>query len=124
MPRHWQLLRFGAMPVDDFLASIDVFVYFTHPLWRESYGRAITEAIAAGKLVITDAATAEPFGEGVIAAATAEIDQVIAAHIASPALYAARVLRAQADLAAHRPEAVLDRILPLLEPQEAVGALL
>ena len=66
MPPHWQLLRFGAMPVPDFLASIDFFVYFTHPLWRESYGRAIAEAIAAGKLVITDAATAEPFGPGVV----------------------------------------------------------
>ena len=67
LPSHWQLLPFGAIKVADFLASIDFFVYFTHPLWRESFGRAIAEAIAAGKLVITDPATAEAFGPGVIA---------------------------------------------------------
>ena len=59
-------MRFGAMPVPDFLASIDFFVYFTHPLLREGFGRAIAEAIAAGKLVITDEETAEPFGPGVV----------------------------------------------------------
>ena len=35
--------------------------------WRESFGRAIAEAIAAGKLVITDPATAATFGPGVVA---------------------------------------------------------
>jgi hypothetical protein len=46
------------MPVERFLEEIDFFVYFTHPLWRESFGRVIAEAIAAGKLVITDPCTA------------------------------------------------------------------
>ncbi|MFO4987299.1 hypothetical protein RCK87_26505, partial [Salmonella enterica subsp. enterica serovar 1,4,[5],12:i:-] len=32
VPPHWTLLRFGAMPVAEFLATIDFFVYFTHPL--------------------------------------------------------------------------------------------
>ena len=35
--------------VDAFLASIDFFVYFTHPFLQESFGRVIGEAIAAGK---------------------------------------------------------------------------
>ena len=125
VPPHWTLLRFGAMPVADFLATIDFFVYFTHPLWRESFGRAIAEAIAAGKLVITDAATAAPFGPGVVAAASpAEVDRIIAAHVADPQAYAARVRRAQETLATHHPEAVLERILPLLEPGEASRAFL
>lgn len=125
VPAHWHLLRFGAMAVPDFLASIDFFVYFTHPLWRESFGRAIAEAIAAGKLVITDAATAAPFGPGVVATASpAEVDRIIAAHVADPQAYAARVRMAQEALAAHRPQAVLERILPLLEAREATGAFL
>ena len=125
VPPHWTLLRFGAMPVAEFLATIDFFVYFTHPLWRESFGRALAEAIAAGKLVITDAETAAPFGPGVVAAASpAEVDRIIAAHVADPQAYAARVRCAQETLAAHRPEAVLERILPLLEPGEASRALL
>ena len=42
-----------------FLTGIDFFVYFTNPLWQESFGRVIAEAIAAGKVVITDPDTAE-----------------------------------------------------------------
>ena len=54
IPTHWDLRRFGSCPVERFLAEIDFFVYFTNPNWRESFGRVIAEAIAAGKLVITD----------------------------------------------------------------------
>lgn len=124
LPRHWQLLRFGAVPVAEFLAGIDFFVYFTHPLWRESFGRAIAEAVAAGKLVITDPATAEPFGPGVVGVEADAVDAVVRAHVAEPARYAAAVRRAQADLAAFRPEPVAARLLRLLEPGEAGHALL
>jgi hypothetical protein len=124
VPRHWQLLRFGAMPVPEFLADIDVYVYFTHPLWRESFGRAIAEAIAAGKLVITDPATAEPFGPGVIGVESAAVDAAVSAHLAEPGRYAAAVRRAQADLAAYRPEPVAERLLCLLKPGEVAHALL
>jgi hypothetical protein len=121
-PPHWRLLRFGAMKVPDFLAGIDFFVYFTNPLWRESYGRAIAEAIAAGKLVITDPATAEPFGPGVVAADSGEIDRVVAAHIAEPARYAAAVRAAQAHLAESRPEPVVARLKALLGSGAIVDA--
>jgi hypothetical protein len=124
VPKHWQLLRFGAAPVADFLAGIDFFVYFTHPLWRESYGRVIAEAIAAGKLVITDEATAEPFGPGVVAATSKEVDRIVAAHVADPSRYAAAVRRSQADLAPHRPDAVLWHLMPLLTPGKDLHAVL
>ena len=123
-PPHWDLLPFGAMPVADFLAGIDFFVYFTSPFWRESFGRAIAEAIAAGKLVITDPATAAAFGPGVIADDGSGVDAIVAAHVADPAGYAARVRRAQADLAAHRPEAVVPRLLPLLAADPRADAAL
>ena len=124
LPAHWDLHRFGAMPVDAFLATIDFFVYFTHPLWRESFGRAIAEAIAAGKLVITDPATAATFGPGVIADDGSGVDAIVAAHLADPHRYAAAVRRAQADLAVHRPEAVVSRLLPLLQPGPSAHAAL
>ena len=124
MPPHWQLMRFGAMPVPDFLASIDFFVYFTHPLLREGYGRAIAEAIAAGKLVITDEETAGPFGPGVVTdTGTGDgIDRIIASHVADPSRYAAAVLRTQADLAAYRPDPVAARLAALLEPEAPLHA--
>ena len=125
LPSHWQLLPSERCKVADFLASIDFFVYFTHPLWRESFGRAIAEAIAAGKLVITDPATAEAFGPGVIADNGDQIDRIITEHIANPGRYAAAVRRAQADLASHhRPEPVLARLLTFIAPEMAADALL
>lgn len=116
LPGHWQLLPFGSVPVAGFLAGIDFFVYFTHPLWRESFGRSIAEAIAAGKLVITDPATAAAFGPGVVADDGDHVDRIVEAHVAHPARYAAQVRRAQADLAAHRPEAAVARLRALIEP--------
>lgn len=124
IPPHWEVHRFGAMPVDEFLAGIDFFVYFTHPLWRESFGRAIAEAIAAGKLVITDPDTAATFGPGVVADDGTGVDTIVAAHIADPRRYANAVRRAQADLTAHRPEAVMARLLPILQPGLAADAVL
>ncbi|MFN3614857.1 MAG: glycosyltransferase [Rubrimonas sp.] len=40
------------MPVETFLADLDVFVYFHHPAWVEGFGRTIAEAMAAGIPVI------------------------------------------------------------------------
>jgi hypothetical protein len=120
--RHWQLMPFGAMPVSEFLASIDFFIYFTNPLYSESFSWAIADAIAAGKVVITDPSTAEHFGPGVIGDHGAEINRIIMALIAEPGRYAAAVRRAQADLATHRPKPALGRLMALLAPEESPDA--
>jgi hypothetical protein len=119
---HWELHPFGAIAVADFLAEIDFFVYFTHPRWRESFGRAIAEAVAAGKLVITDQATAEAFGPGVLAGDATEVDAVVAGHVRDPGRYAATVRRAQADLAEHRPERVASGLMNLVDPEVPIHA--
>lgn len=90
-------------------------MYFTNPLWRESFGRAVAEAIAAGKLVITDPATAASFGSAVIASDGSDIDAIIAAHIAAPARYVAFVRAAQASLNRFAPQAFRERVLPFLD---------
>ena len=105
VPAHWDLRRFGETEVDRFLEEIDVFVYFTHPLWRESFGRVIAEAIAAGKLVLTDPATAEAFGPAVVPTEVDEVDATIARFLAAPSRYVAFVEAAQDWLARFRPEA-------------------
>lgn len=122
-PDHWQLFAFGARAVADFLAEIDFFVYFTSPQWRESFGRAIAEAIAAGKLVITDPATAQSFGPAVIASDGSDIDAIIAAHVADPARYGAFVHAAQASLARFSPAAFTRAVLPLLDRAPCHAAL-
>lgn len=96
---HWTMVPFRGMAVDAFFAEVDFYVYFTAPTWRESFGRVIAEAIAAGKLVITDPETARSFGGGVIGARPSEVDRIVADHIAKPKRYQARVKQAQRDLA-------------------------
>ena len=48
IPANWVVYPFGSLDVVDFLRSIDVFVYFHHPNWVESFGRVIAEAMASG----------------------------------------------------------------------------
>ena len=47
-PKNWTVHEFGSLDVVHFLNSIDVFVYFHHPGWIESFGRVIAEAMATG----------------------------------------------------------------------------
>jgi hypothetical protein len=111
---HWVMYPFQTIDVAQYLGMIDFMVYFTAPTWRESFGRVLAEAIAAGKVVITDAQTASTFGRAVIAATPAEVDAIIARHLAQPRLYQSQVAQAQASLASHSGAAfaaLLDRVL-------------
>jgi hypothetical protein len=102
---HWTLLPFGAMGVESYFGMIDFMVYFTSPTWRESFGRVLAEAIAAGKVVISDPATAESFSSGVIGAAPEEVDAIVARHVAEPGRYRGQVARGQAALTRFSAEA-------------------
>jgi hypothetical protein len=110
-PPHWRAYRFRSLDVARFLEEIDFFVYFTHPLWRESFGRVIAEAIAAGKLVITDPGTAAPFGPGVVASDSTDVDALVAGFVAAPQRYARAVRQAQAGLARFTPERFREDVL-------------
>lgn len=113
-PAHWDLMSFGAERVDDFLGTIDFFIYYTHPFLQESFGRVIAEALAAGKVVITNAATGATFGNGVIAAEPHEIDEIVARLIADPGSYAAQVQRGHAALTKFGALAFRDRFNHLI----------
>lgn len=115
VPAHWEIARFGSIEVAAFLAGIDFFVYFTNPNWRESYGRVIAEAIAAGKLVITDPGTAAGFPGAVVASDGSDVDAIIRAFIADPRRYVSFVKAAQASLVQHRPAAFAARAAALLD---------
>ena len=113
-PDHWSLFPFGGMSVTKFFDMIDFYVYFTNPGWRESFGRVLAEATAAGKLVITDPGTASTFGDGVIGASPDEVDGIIAAHVSDPARYQATVGKAQKQLGKFGPDAFLERVSSIL----------
>ena len=119
LPRHWDVRPFGATAVERFFEEIDFFVYFTNPRWRESFGRAVAEAIAAGKLVIADPGTAEGFGPAVVASDGTDVDRIVAELIAEPARYQAFVRAAQAWLAGLGAEAFRAMALTQIEAAEA-----
>jgi glycosyltransferase involved in cell wall biosynthesis len=52
LPPNWTVLPFNAVPVKDYLSELDVFLYYTHPQWVESFGRVMIEAMAVGVPVI------------------------------------------------------------------------
>jgi len=114
-PPHWEVLPFGAEAVESFLRSIDFFVYYTHPFLQESFGRVIAEAMAAGKVVITNAGTGATFGDGVIAATPEEVDAIIARLVADPAAYVAQARRGQAALKPFGAEGFRNRLADLLD---------
>jgi hypothetical protein len=124
IPAHWDVRRFGATEVAQFLSEIDFFIYFTNPRWRESFGRAVAEAIAAGKLVITDRGTADSFGDAVIASDGDDVDGIVASFAKDPAAYAAFVRAAQETLGRHRPEAFARQVAAQIARTEAAGHVL
>ena len=114
-PPHWTLFRFREIAVDQFLESIDIFVYFTNPNWRESFGRVIGEAVAAGKLVLTDPQTAKTFGSGVLGVRPADVDGCIAQHLADPGLYARTIRRAQTGLGQFSADRFRERAATIID---------
>lgn len=123
-PRHWKVRRFGEIDVAEFLRELDFFVYFTNPLWRESFGRVIAEAIAAGKLVITDPRTARTFGDAVVASDGRDVDDIIAEFIANPSRYGDFVTAAQRSLARFGPAEFTRQVLARIDHTEPADVLL
>lgn len=115
-PGHWDLIPFKGEPVEAFLRTIDFVVYYTNASWRESFGRAIAEAIAAGKLVITDEMTGRTFGDGVITARPEDVNGIIAAYLDDPQSYVQRVSDAQSTLRRYSAKAFLERVDRILKP--------
>lgn len=97
-PNHWSLYPFGSLTLDQFFNEIDFLIYYTAPTWRESFGRVIAEAIAAGKMVITDAEIAQTFSGCALGASPAKVDQIIAGFLEKPETYYEQVIAAQKQL--------------------------
>ncbi len=119
LPAHWDVRPFGASEVADFLKEIDFFVYFTNPLWRDSFGRVIAEAIAAGKVVLTDALTATSFPGAVVVSDGSDVDRLIRELVRDPIRYGDIARRAQATLARLSPDAFVTHLLSDIEAQKA-----
>jgi hypothetical protein len=77
LPRNWKVTEFGEMEPKEFLAQLDVFVYYTHPDWVESFGRVIIEAMAVGVPVILPHHYEPLFGEAAVYAEPHEVQDKV-----------------------------------------------
>ncbi len=94
LPDNWRVFEFGEMHPKDFLAHIDVFVYFTNNDWVESFGRATLEAMAAGVPVILHPEDKKLFGEAAIYAEPDEVSQKVDQLMHNERLYNSQVKKA------------------------------
>ncbi|WP_117149628.1 glycosyltransferase [Paraliobacillus zengyii] len=78
LPDNWNVYEFGEISPQEFLQELDVFVYYTHSEWIESFGRVIIEAMAAGLPVILPPVYKTLFEDAVIYAEVDEVASVIA----------------------------------------------
>lgn len=101
LPDNWRVLEFGDQHPRDFLATLDVFVYYTHPDWIESFGRVIFEAMAVGVPVIIPPSYRKLFGEAAIYAEPNEVETKIERLINDPDYYNGQVKLAQKYVEEH-----------------------
>jgi len=76
IPDNWSVYQFDSVDPKDFLAQIDIFVYFTHPGWVEAFGRTPLEAMAVGVPVILPKTFKPLFQEAAIYATPYEVQDI------------------------------------------------
>lgn len=77
VPRSWEVLPFGAMSPQDFLAGLDFFVYYHDPRWVEAFGRTILEALASGVPAVLPPHFGALFGDAAIYAEPGEVRGIV-----------------------------------------------
>jgi len=95
LPSNWRVYAFNELDPKEFLADLDVFVYFTHEHWVESFGRVILEAMAAGVPVILSPHYRQQFGDAAIYAEPSQVVQEIRALMSNEEYYQQKVTLAQ-----------------------------
>lgn len=95
IPPNWVVHPFGSIHPRDFLADIDVWIYFAHPDWVESFGRTIIEAMAAGVPVILPETYRPVFGEAALYATPQTAVGIARRLMADPDARAVQIRRAR-----------------------------
>lgn len=115
LPPNWMTWEFNEIPIKDFLAGIDVFVYFHHPELTESFGLTVAEAAAAGCVVVTHPYLERTFGTGALYCQPEEAPILILAVTRDPQRFAERSAQGWKAIADRfGPEAYLRRFNRLL----------
>lgn len=76
-PEAWTSFTYGSIAPQQFLQSIDFFVFFQHPKATEAFGRSILEAIASGVVVILPQHFEEVFGDAALYCSEADVASLV-----------------------------------------------
>jgi glycosyltransferase involved in cell wall biosynthesis len=94
-PANWDVVRFGGEAPDEFLRTIDFFVYFHDPEWLEAFGRTILEAMASGVPVILGEHFRSSFEDAALYCTPEEAPDLVKQLYADPDRYRAVVRKAR-----------------------------
>jgi UDP:flavonoid glycosyltransferase YjiC (YdhE family) len=95
VPDAWNVVDFGAMSPQDFLAGIDFFVYFHDPDWIEAFGRTILEALASGAVAVLPEHFRTTFGDAALYAQPQDVAGLVRGLYADWPAYLAQSRRGQ-----------------------------
>lgn len=74
---NWSILAFNEQPVADYLDTLDVFSYHHSPLWVESFGRTIAEAMLMGVRCVLSPSLKPTFGSHALYGTPAEVPAIL-----------------------------------------------
>jgi hypothetical protein len=106
--------NYGELAVDRFLSKFDFFAYFHSASWRESFGRVISEAICAGKLVLTHGYLRKTFGDACVYCEPEDVDGLVETYTADPSAYGEKVTLAQRAMAGFSRDAFEEKWFPII----------
>ena len=87
IPSNWEVFEFGEVSPKEFLANLDVFVYYTHADWIESFGRVVLEAMAVGVPVVLPHIYKPLFGDAAIYVDENEVNGAVKNLVTNRSVY-------------------------------------
>jgi len=96
LPDNWEVFPFDSVAPREFLARLDVYVYFTPPGMIEAFGRGLLEALAVGVPLVTSVEFEELFGNAAIYAEPSSVVEIVRKLRDDPVFYAQQVERGYA----------------------------
>jgi glycosyltransferase involved in cell wall biosynthesis len=116
IPNNWTVLKFNEVNPKEYLADLDVFVYFTHEEWVESFGRVIIEAMAAGVPTILPAPYEQLFKNAALYSKPEEILPIVDELLTNADLYDRQVKTARAFVRKNfGPKKHIDRVTKIIK---------
>lgn len=116
VPANWRVQPFGAQPVADFLAGLDLFVHYPRADTPAGPARAVIEAMAAGVPVMLPPEFAPVFGAAALYGAPDEVAPLAAQLHADPAARAAHAAAGRAFVETHCSLAAFARRIDAIAP--------